>query len=156
MRRVVLPTLILFASLSIFTTCERQEFVFPVEPAISFVSFEPNGAAAKMTISFTDGDGDLGFFEGQDEDEFNMYLTYHELTDTGWTVVELSPPFNYRIPSLTPEGQNPAVKGQITIDLTPNYYNPITNPAQVFYEIELNDRAGNESNKISTPIIDVQ
>jgi hypothetical protein len=156
MRRFLLPTLILFASINIFTTCERHEVKFPDEPAISFRSFTVDGTAAQLTISYTDGDGDLGFVEGQNLDEFNMYLTYHELTDTGWTIVELDPPFNYRIPSLTPDGQNQSIKGDITIDLTPAYYNPITNPAQVYYEVVLNDRAGNESNKISTPIIDVE
>lgn len=155
MKRLILPALILFASVNIFSTCERHEVVFPPEPVISFESFTTDGAAAKLTINYTDGDGDLGFFEGENEDEFNMFLTYNELTDTGWEVIELNPPFNYRIPSLTPEGQNPAIKGDITIDLTPNYYDPISNPSQIFYEIVVKDRAGNESNKISTPIIDI-
>lgn len=136
---------------------------YPPEPKIVFESLTPKANdAADLTISFTDGDGDMGLDQGDTLDPFcaecdyyyNLFLEYYELRDGEWTHVPLDPdlgqiPFYYRVPRVTPSGQNKALNGEIKIDMP--VYSLISNYDTARFEITLVDRSFNESNTVTTP-----
>lgn len=137
---------------------------YPDEPVISFKSLTPNGTAAVLKVDFTDGDGNIGL----DQDDttgvfcpdtcqfhYNLFLEYYELQDGEWTLIELDPeagqiPFYYRVPNIQPSGQNPALNGEISIDM-PSYY-LFSDYDTLRFEIQLFDRDLNGSNIETTPI----
>ncbi|MDG2245628.1 MAG: hypothetical protein P8L71_04645 [Flavobacteriales bacterium] len=130
---------------------------YPDEPVISFISLE-TGQTGTLTIGFTDGDGNIGLAQGDtlapfcpDTCEFyyNLFLEYYELQNGEWTHIPLDPelgqvPFYYRVPEVTPTGQNQSLNGEIEIDM-PAYF-LITDFDTCRFEIKLVDRSFNESN----------
>ncbi len=143
-----------------FTSCLKSE-KFPSTPAITFESFEVAGDSAFLTIAFTDGDGDIGlddddtlppyhYDEGNNRNFYNLFLEYFEWESEQWVKKDLTPPFYYRIPVITPTGQNKALDGEIEV-LLPFYYNPfLTSGDSVKYEVLLMDRSLKESNVVET------
>ena len=113
-----------------------------------------------MVISFTDGDGDIGFNEGDtlppynyNSVDFNKYyynllLYYYEKNDDVWEEVELIVPYYYRIPYLTPTGQNKSLKGEIEVSISL----PANRPDSIRFDIELIDRALHSSNILTSPV----
>lgn len=155
MKKFMLPAILIFAASNIFSTCQREDQVYPLEPVLTYNAFNVTGNTAEIIIDFTDGDGDIGFDEGQDPDEFNLYLTYQELTDTGWTTIEFDPGYNYRVPNITPQGQYKAIKGSIAIEMTPYFFDPTSDNSHVRFDIQLVDRAGRESNIVQTDEVEM-
>jgi hypothetical protein len=91
-----------------------------------------------ITIGYEDLDGDLG---ENNTDSSNLFVF-----DSQFGI-----DYGLRIPLLLDTAAPGGVKGQITVVL--NDF-PITEPksfSRVTYEIEVKDRAGNSSNKITTP-----
>lgn len=138
---------------------------YPDEPAIAFNAFTVEGGRGSLIIDFTDGDGDIGL----DDDDttgvfcpdtcrfhYNLFCEYYELQNGAWVHIPLDPellqvPFWYRVPRVRPSGQNPALNGEIKIDM-PTYFLPSAFDTCRF-EIQLYDRALRGSNKIVTPEI---
>ena len=155
-RITILFSLLLVIALQ---SCKKDD-VYPIEPFIEMSTSQVYKSPTHMYIDFTDGDGDIGFNEGDtlppydyNEDDFNKYyynlLLYYFVKDGDeWVEIEPAVPFYYRIPYITPRGQNKSLKGEIEID------NPFPSiwPDSVRYEIELIDRALHESNRITTPV----
>lgn len=139
-------------------SCRKLEEIPPI-PAISLESLEITGQSALLTLSFTDGDGDLGLSEGDtlapfnfgSEHYANLKIKYYELQSGMW-VLNDSAGFEYRIPNLTPEGQIKTLEGTIEVAIEPFYFAlPSIAPADTFrYAISLFDRALQESNVIET------
>ena len=136
---------------------------YPDEPVIKFESYsikdtiEPLlGNPAQiliLKISFTDGDGDIGLDaiytlppkdNCMDSTCSNIYINATVIKN-GYSQ-EL--PYNYRIPVITPTGQNKALKGEIDVKLIfiPPYDTAIC-------EIYLVDRKLHRSEIITTPKI---
>jgi len=158
--------------LFLFSSCLKVE-TYPVEPSINFQSFEVKGDSAIVTISFTDGDGDIGLSDGDtlppyDPSSFfyfNAYLEYYEMMDGIWVKGTADPNgnnfptadtivFKNRLPNITPIGQNKALKGEIKLILEPNYYNPISHHNDsIKYKIFIIDRALHISNTVETEVI---
>ncbi|MCB0794219.1 MAG: hypothetical protein KDB88_05735 [Flavobacteriales bacterium] len=156
--KLVLALAILVVLLS---GCLKSE-EFPNEPRIEFLSFERTGDSAVVTISFTDGDGDIGLAEGDtfppyDEPPYdkNLYLEYEEFEEGAWVPVQLgvSSLIGYRIPVITPTGQNKTLEGEIAIRLQPFVLFHQPDADTIRYGIRLFDRALNESNKVYTGTI---
>lgn len=159
-------TLILLIALIGLASCLKPE-TFPEEPAINFESFSILKDSGELVISFTDGNGDIGLNEDDTTGNFapnklyhhNLFIEYYEKDNVlGWvrgkdlSGEDIS--FLYRIPYLTPNGNNKALKGNIEIVIEPTYYNPLSSQSDtVKYRIKLVDRALNESNEIETPAI---
>lgn len=152
-------TLILFTAAVIFFSC-RKPPEFPIEPEITFKDFVVTGDSATITISFTDGDGDIGLrdsdttgnFSSDKKTHYNLYLEY--LEQEGGTFVQRSlfVPFYYRVPYITQESKNKALEGDISVVISPSYY--ATNALDSFkYSIQLVDRELHESNIVETPIL---
>lgn len=136
--------------------CRKAE-EFPPEPIIEFKSFELFGDSASLTISFTDGDGDVGLdasdtqppFDTASAYYFNMFLELYELGPDGWQHVEFSLPMHYRIPRITPTGQNKVLEGDISVAIKPlplfvGQYDTIR------YQVHMVDRALHVSNTVET------
>jgi hypothetical protein len=146
--------------------CIKRE-TFPVEPAITYKSFtqfqnaNPNlPDSASLVISFTDGDGDIGLDDSDSNPPFNtgsdyyhnLFLGYEELRQGVWTPVSLALPLRYRIPRITPTGQNKALEGEIAVALS---WPIIPDQAidTVRFTVRLVDRALRESNQVYTDAI---
>ena len=129
-------------------------------PELTFVNFSKNTMqqgivnldSLFLTISFTDGDGDISFDTGTTSD-----LRIYDLR----TGVIYS---NYRLPSLPPEGISNGLSGDITLllyttccifpDQIPPCESPDDYPTNNLpLGIILEDRAGNVSDTLKTPPI---
>lgn len=135
---------------------KREEF--PSTPAIAFKSFEFFGDSASLVITFTDGDGDIGLDASDDAAPYdtssvfynNLFLELSELRNGVWNSVDFEDPIHYRIPRITPSGQNKALEGEIAVAIDP-FFLFITGTADtVRYSVELVDRALNRSNRVLT------
>ncbi|MGV3638245.1 MAG: hypothetical protein ACO1NQ_11450 [Flavobacteriales bacterium] len=131
---------------------------FPATPAIQFKSFEFFGDSASLTISFTDGDGDVGLdatdiappYDTSSVFYYNLFLEQSERINGVWNVVEFDEPVYYRIPRITPTGQNKALEGEIAVAIDPFPFFITGNADTVRFSVELVDRALNRSNKVFT------
>ena len=151
------------ASLFLFSSCMKKES-FPIIPEIAYQNFETVFDTGKiatrgyLTISFKDGDGDIGLRTDQKEPPYNpgspyyynYIIDYYERQNGAFVKVELDPSFNARIPYLTPTDMNKAIKGFIVDTL-------VLDPAPAFDTVKLKffiyDRALHKSNTDSTPPI---
>lgn len=132
-------------------------------PAIEYKEFLPSGDTAYLSITFTDGDGDIGLAEYEIQPPYdtssmfyyNLFINYYEKVDGVWQpgLNDTGAPvkFNFRVPYLTPEGNNKALKGEIKVKLSPYYYN-YTSPDSdtIKYIIQLADRALQLSNIVES------
>ncbi len=145
------------------TSCMKKE-EFSDVPQIAFENFALEFDSAQyarrgyLTISFKDGDGDIGLRPEQNEPPFdslskyyyNYIIDYYEKQNGKYVKLNLVPTLYARIPYLTPNDPSKAIKG-IIIDTLP------LNPVPVFDTIKLKfyiyDRALHMSNIDSTPPI---
>lgn len=142
----------------------RKKDQFPDTPEIGYVSFTKiqNGTGIDnkgiLTISFTDGNGDIGLSDADTLPPFNygsqwyydFFITYYELQKGVLTKVELPNTNNSRIPPVS-DGSGKPVKGEIAVELYIN--NPFSSYDTIAFEVSIADRALNLSNKIMTPYI---
>ncbi len=156
--------LLLFLSITfVFMYC-AQPPDYPKEPVIAFerlgkqqlIQGYGTEDSTKVTISFTDGDGDIG--QPDDGDSLDLFVI-----DTRSGI--LGDP--YKIPFVPEQGAGNGISGEISFVLFTNCclfpedtgYPPCYNPAEyptdtVIYEIYIRDRAGHESNHIlSDPVV---
>lgn len=151
----------------LFSSCTKHE-VYSVIPEIAYKSFEkiPSNMGADnkayMTISFTDGDGDIGL---NPEDTFppynpgavyyyNFFIDYYELQGDSFVKIDLPITNNSRIPYVEPNLAELGIKGEIEIEL---YFNNImSNSDSIKYEMYIMDRSLHKSNVVLTPSIYVK
>ena len=145
------------AMLTGFVACIKAP-EYPIEPVLTLAGISTDtmrqgslqNDSIIVHITLTDGDGDIG-----SDDGFNA------------TVIDLRDNFpagQYRLPKVQEVGANNGISADLwltiytTCCVFPNGQPPCT-PSDDFptdelqYEIFLTDRAGNESNKITTPPI---
>jgi hypothetical protein len=125
---------------------------YPDEPVLSFKSLttqKESGIDRNLTlvVSFTDGDGDVGWEDSNPQD--NFILKWFKFTGSSW--VELIPvsSFNSTIHPLTPSGKNKAIRGDISF-----FTEFLVSPAaeDTFrLEVYIVDRAMHQSNTVTTP-----
>jgi len=146
--------LTLLCVVGIFIGCTRPPD-YPDEPVIEFKQFSKstlnqgfsNNDTTFMTISFTDGDGDIGS---------DSTLNFHIIA----TRDGFAPPA-YIIPSIPEQGTGNGISGEITVRLfTTCCIPPVVSDAcededptaidTVVYEIYIEDRSGKRSNTILT------
>jgi hypothetical protein len=153
-----LALMVLFIGIGLGSCLEEASY--PDEPFIFFKSLEPqpNSDEALLVIGFTDGDGDIGLSEADlpamaEIDSIylnNVFIEYYEKTGDDWIHLPPLVPYYYRVPRISPSGQNPALRGEIRIDMLA-YFNPFTENDSFRYEIKVVDRALNYSNLVVTP-----
>ena len=148
------------------SSCHREQTNTSVVPVISFKEFKKFGTdSATVTISFTDGDGDIGLdatdmnppFNTGSKYQYNLYLVYYYQDAFGaWVpyVTSKYPPvvdtleYGYRIPFIQQTGQNKSLTGEIKVRLNYPYSIPYQSPFK--YKIVLIDRALHISNVADT------
>lgn len=150
----------------VLSSCLKPE-EYPLEPIITYERFTASNDSATLVVSFTDGDGDIGLNEGDTTGDFapnkvfhyNLFVEYYEKDDAlGWvkgqTLTGEDIEFLYRIPNLTPNGKNKALKGEIEVTIEPTYYNPFSTQSDtIMYKISLADRSLKTSNVVESEII---
>ena len=154
--------ILLIPILAGLTGCIKEE-QYPVEPKIVFESFitrrdiSGKDSSGVITISYTDGDGNIGLFawDTVEPRKYNFYLKFIELVNN--QLVEVKPvdstlTFNARIPILTPAGRNKNIKGDITMNLELYFARQILKSDTIAFEIYIKDRDLNESNMVETPL----
>jgi len=170
MKHISKIVIILLAFWMLCPSCKKKE-EFPVVPKIEFKEFTKwsNGntdTALTMVISFTDGDGDIGLgddtmppFNPHGRYYYNYIITYMEKKSGQWKYYLVfnsatqqydTVNFNSRIPSLTPDGGNQSIKGEIELMMK------ILRPVDAAYDTVrfdafIYDRAFHKSNVIRTP-----
>jgi hypothetical protein len=127
---------------------------FPVEPRITDPVLRQFGDSASLVVSFTDGDGDIGLGPSDNQPPFdtastyfyNLFLEYEELRNGEWVRPPLAIPFYYRIPRITPTGQNKALEGELAVALKPWPIIPGNPFDTIRFSVLLVDRALHLSN----------
>lgn len=145
MRKVV--TFLILFSVCVLSCKKKKEEPLSAVPVIEFVSITPSTAIEyqdkiNITISYKDGDGDLG---ENSPDVKNLFLTDSRNNVT----------YQYRISQLAPSGQAIAIQGNLVVELKNT---AITNGAtsqSVSYSLYMKDRAGNVSNTVTTTAITI-
>ncbi len=113
-----------------FNSCRKSD-TFPDVPHIEFKelakSTSVNGldTAAKLTLFFTDGDGDIGLrssdtlppFNPGSEFYYNFFLKYFKKQNGVFQELLLLFPPNQRIPFIANESSNKAISGDIILNL---------------------------------------
>jgi hypothetical protein len=163
MKRFSWYGLFVISILSGLSGCVKQEN-YPDVPQIEFQGFYSVFDTGKymvsgiLTISFTDGDGDIGLsprdtfppYDPSGQYYYNYVITYFEKQHGVFKQIDLTPPFSARIPVLNREFPGKPIKGIIadTLDLNPH---PLFDTIK--FEAFIYDRSLNKSNVISTPEI---
>jgi hypothetical protein len=130
----------------VVASCKKDESTISNIPAIEFISVTP--ASVKeyqdkliFSISYTDGDGDLG--------ENNSAVKNLFLTDSRNNVT-----YKYRIQQLAPDGASIAIKGNLSVELNNTGITDGSNSQTFTYSLYVIDRAGNQSNIVTTsPVV---
>ncbi len=148
--------------LVLVSSCFKSE-EYPIEPIISDPVFAFSGDSAKLTFSFTDGDGDIGLapadtlspYNPDSYYHYNLYLDYYEKDDVnGWQrgrdLEGDSIVFQYRLKPIVVKGKARGIKGTMDVTIV-NFSNPFSDQSDTIrYTVKLIDKALNESNIIET------
>ena len=146
----------------LLSACLKTE-EFPKEPHIEFKSYTQSVDSSEITISFTDGDGDIGLSQADTLAPYNpgstwyhnFFVDYYKWVEGAWVQQVFALPLYYRIPVITPTGQNKALEGDITVEISPLVL-PQTPGDTVRFSVRIADRALHESNTVYTDAIVVQ
>jgi hypothetical protein len=128
---------------------------FPPTPVITFKSMsvtevKQGQTPIKIIFNFTDGDGDIGLTQ-QDTSKDILILDLRRGNPV------FSPiQYDYRMPYVTPEGNNKSISGELAIDIPNTFCRPGLTVDTLRYSIQIKDRAGNKSNILETPTVIVR
>ncbi len=120
----------------------KQEEPFDAVPQIALIGYGPDTVtefvdSIYFSISYQDGDGDLG--ENNSDD--------HNLTVTDSRIgIE----YKYRIRQLVPGNSEVPIKGILNFSIPNTFITDGTTQQEVSYAIDVKDRAGNNSNTLTT------
>ena len=151
--KTILYIFFISCTVLLFTSSCQKKVTYPLEPVILFNSFQVYNDSAILSIDFTDGDGDIGLTSSDVSKPYdsNLFLTYYEKQKGVFKKIDLPLPFNYRIPVLNKSNKEKPLKGTISVNITPTFYNPFSKFDTLKFDVNIKDRALNLSNTISTP-----
>jgi len=143
----------------LFSSCIKRN-QYPIEPCIEFVSFEKidNGTGIDnegiLTISYTDGDGDLGNLDEKDSTT-NYFIIYQEKQNGIYVIPEDTiGMFNASLPRFVSTDKKQPIDGTIQRKL--HFNNPYSSFDTIRFECWIVDRAKHKSNHIFTSEIIVK
>lgn len=153
MNKTISFGIVIFVLLATFSCMKKEEF--PIEPAISIKELKwthvPGaiGGTVCLTISFTDGDGDIGLSEKDSLPPYDYNLFVKLFNKKNGVFEEIIFPdttlnYNARIPMLNANSSNKTLKGDI------EYKMDLFSKDTLKLEIFLRDRALHESNIVSS------
>ena len=136
----------LFAIVLLFS-CEKEQVISDT-PIIEFKNISPTTVQEysddiSITISYSDGNGDLG---ENNPDIHNLFVE-----DNRNGIV-----YQFRIPHLAPDNNSIAIEGDFNITINGSGITNESSSQQVNYSIYVTDRAENKSNTITTSFIKIQ
>ena len=128
-------------------SCEKEQEISDT-PIIEFKSISPATVQEYsdnivITISYSDGNGDLG---ENNPDIHNLFVE-----DNRNGIV-----YQFRIPHLAPDNNSIAIEGDFNITINGSGITDESTSQQVNYSIYVKDRAGNNSNTITTSSITIE
>lgn len=166
--RTKLASLILVLFLNLFFSCKKDPDSYPIEPSIAFKEFIPiNKYEAVLTLTFTDGDGDIGLkttdtigiYGKSTPYYYNLYIKTFYKSNNGIFKDTLiydvltnkldSGLIKQRIQFVEKTTKEDYLKGQFIINL--NGYRQSLSHKIIKYKIYFYDRALHKSNEIETP-----
>lgn len=144
---MIKSTFSILVILFVLIGCKKEDIVFEPTPNIEFVSISPTSVAefqdeVIVTIKYRDGDGDLG------ENTPNVKNLF--VTDSRNNVE-----YSYRVQQLAPSEADINIEGQLEINLKTLSVVGTGDSESATFIIYIVDRAGNESNSITTSAITV-
>ena len=129
-----------------FTSCHKDSPIDSNTPTIELETVSSNniqeGDPLTFRIQYTDGDGDLG---ENNADAHNLFLVDNRVNVT----------YAYRIQELSPAGSSPIIRGHLDVELNTTAITNGSNSQSVTYSIYVKDRAGNQSNTVTTEPITI-
>ena len=133
--------------LALMASCKKEQTVISAVPEITFLTVAPTTViefqdSLVFTISYNDGDGDLG---ENSADVKNLFLTDKRIGIT----------YTYRIRQLAPDGANIAIQGNLNTVLKNIAVTDSSAQQQATFSIYVVDRAGNKSNTVNSPVITI-
>jgi hypothetical protein len=151
----------------LLSACTKHE-VYSVVPHIEYKSLEkiPTSTGvddkAYLTITFTDGDGDIGLrpddtmppYNPGGKYYYNFIIDYFEKQGDTFVKIDLPITNNSRIPYVEANLAERGVKGEIQIELFIN--NIMSTADSIRYEMYIYDRKLHKSNVVTTPSIYVK
>lgn len=160
---------LILIALCALTAC-LEDLELPPEPKIEFVSLSATNvdqfSALTLTISFEDGDGDIGYGPNTNRDCSDDVCDFE--TDSScylnpiWSAILIdmrdscyvSP---YILPDIEQQGNSKAVFGEVDLSIPPvfckNFGCPTCETDTLVYQVILKDRAQNFSNPVFTDTI---
>lgn len=130
-------------ALLLFSSCKKDTEVLSDIPYIVFRDTSPTSiqefdGPITFTVSYQDGNGDLG---ENNTDVYNLFLKDNRNNTT----------YNYRLQQLAPGAANIPIIGEFNIILNSTFIiSSSANEQSVSYDIYVVDRAGNQSNTITS------
>ena len=139
---VIYRSVALLLVILVFYSCKKDEGSLSIVPQLTFESISPSsiqefGGPITFSISYQDGDGDLG------ENDSNAKNLFLKDLRNGIT-------YEYRIQELAPQGADTAIIGTLDIVLNTISITNGSNEQEVTFDIYAVDRAGNRSNPITS------
>jgi len=136
----------LFTIVLLFS-CEKEQVISDT-PIIEFKNILPTTVQEYsddiiITISYSDGNGDLG---ENNPDIHNLFVE-----DNRNGIV-----YQFRIPHLAPDNNSIAIEGDFNITINGSGITNESSSQQVNYSIYVTDRAENKSNTITTSFITIE
>ena len=147
-----------------FTYACVKKTTYPSVPSIDYSDFIPyQGDSADLKVTFADGNGDIGVTENDSTRNFwytyyyldtitlkyRAYTTYNPVTGINDTLRN-----SYTIKSPSDSYKGKPISGEISVRLQKfRHIKKVKNVKYVFY---LFDEAGNKSNVVTSPEIQVQ
>ncbi len=137
------------AALLLFAGCKSDEGdIFSPIPEISLISVHPTEVTAfkdsiHFDLSYSDGDGDLGSNNASDR---NLFVIDNRIDVT----------HSFRLQNIVPNGEAVPITGTLTIILPNTLITDGSTSQEVTFTLYLTDRAGNESNRVTTPAVVVK
>lgn len=129
-------------------SCKKgDEKIYPAEPSIELISVTPTSLVEgeeNIIISFkyTDGDGDLG---ENNSSVKNLFVTDNRLGIT----------YSFRIMQLSPDNSIIPITGTLNADIGTVFVTDSSVQQTVNFSFYIVDRAGHQSNTLTTPAITV-
>ena len=117
------------------------------KPQITFVSLSKQEVVSfkeelEIVVNYIDGDGDLG---SPDADSLDIYVKDSRLKDFD----------RYHLKPLAPLSSNIRIQGQLNIKLKTLFVLSSLPMERANFEVYIKDRAGNKSNTIITPFVNI-
>ncbi|MFO7789024.1 MAG: hypothetical protein R6V32_00500 [Bacteroidales bacterium] len=162
MKKICTYGFILFVT-SIISGCYEIE-EYPPEPEIEYKSFlikdtidalDNHILSGTLKMNFVDGDGDIGHESVNDtateDTNKNVFIDLLKKEEGVYNEVELTIPYEYRIPYFETTANNPTLKGKIIVSEI--NFDPPYEGDTIKLRFYIIDRAGNKSNIEITPAV---